>query len=286
MSNIPTLVQLDPWLESNQSEIEDRIESFQREIESIRSEHSSLIRYANQHNKLGIHFDEKNSQWIFNEWAPAAQRIELVGDFNQWDGVAYAFTKDSSGFWSLSVPSGSLRHQSLFKLRITGADGITNDRIPAYITRVIQDEDTHDFSAQIWQPPHPYIWKYDFDPGSIITPLIYEAHIGMAGESQWMHTYNEFTTNILPRIKKLGYNVIQLMAIQEHPYYGSFGYHVSNFFAASSKFGTPEQLKTLIDTAHGLGIAVLLDVVHSHAVKNTAEGLNNFDGSGHQYFKE
>jgi 1,4-alpha-glucan branching enzyme len=148
----------------------------------------------------------------------------------------------------------------------------------------VQDPVTHDYSGQIWNPPVPHVWKNTFDPSSIGAPLIYEAHIGMGGEEPRVHSYREFAESILPRIHTAGYNCIQLMAVQEHPYYGSFGYHVSSFFAACSRFGTPEDLKFLIDTAHGLGIAVLLDIVHSHAVKNMAEGLNDFDGSGHQYF--
>ena len=108
----------------------------------------------------------------------------------------------------------------------------------------------------------------------------------LAADSEKVGTYNEFRKNILPRIKKLGYNVIQLMAIQEHPYYGSFGYHVSSFFAASSRFGTPEELKQLIDEAHGMGIMVIMDLVHSHAVRNEVEGLGNYDGTRYQFFHE
>ena len=172
------------------------------------------------------------------------------------------------------------------KLHIVGADGSRRDRIPACIRRAVQDPTTHDYCGQIWNPPKPYVWKHEFDPASINAPLIYEAHVGMAGEEPRVHTYREFADSVLPRVAKAGYNTVQLMAVQEHPYYGSFGYHVSSFFAPCSRFGTPEDLKYLIDTAHGLGLAVLLDVVHSHAVKNMAEGLNDFDGSGHQYFHD
>ena len=97
--------------------------------------------------------------------------------------------------------------------------------------------------------------------------MIYEAHIGMATSSEKVGTYREFTENVLPVIIKAGYNTIQLMAIQEHPFYGSFGYHVSSFFAASSRYGTPEDLKELIDTAHAAGLRVIMDLVHSHSVQ-------------------
>lgn len=106
----------------------------------------------------------------------------------------------------------------------------------------------------------------------------------MAQEEERIGNYNEFRKKILPRIAKDGYNAIQIMAIQEHPYYGSFGYHVSSFFAPSSRFGTPDELKQLIDEAHALGIAVIMDIVHSHAVKNEVEGLGRFDGSYNQFF--
>ncbi|MDP3180524.1 MAG: alpha-amylase family glycosyl hydrolase, partial [Bacteroidota bacterium] len=111
-------------------------------------------------------------------------------------------------------------------------------------------------------------------------------HIGMAGENERVHTYNEFQTDILPRIHQAGYNTIQLMAIPEHPYYGSFGYHVSSFFAPSSRFGTPEELKQLVDEAHGMGISVIIDLVHSHAVKNENEGLGKYDGTRWQFFHD
>src|SRR5205807_8361653 len=153
----------------------------------------------------------------------------------------------------------------------------------AYIRRVIQEPGNLVFSGQYWNPPEPYQFK-NAAPKPRGGLRIYEAHVGMAEEEPKVGTFKEFTANILPRIADLGYNAVQLMAILEHPYYGSFGYHVSSFFAVSSRFGTPEELKELIDTAHGLGIVVLLDIVHSHAVKNTAEGLNLFDGTEFQYF--
>lgn len=116
--------------------------------------------------------------------------------------------------------------------------------------------------------------------------MIYEAHIGISTEEYKINSYKEFTRDVLPRIKKAGYNTIQLMAIMEHPLYASFGYQVSNFFAISSRFGQPEDLMELIDQAHGMGLRVLLDVVHSHAVKNIEDGLNYFDGTENQYFHE
>lgn len=286
MSDTPELIVQDAWLEPYSKEIQQRILTHQENLNMIDSEYGSLLEFADWHFTHGFTIDSITGKQKLQEWAPAAKQIELVGDFNHWDGNAHAFKKESSGIWSLTLPADTLQHGDLFKLRLTNAKGNISDKIPACIRRILQNTETRDFSAQVWNPTAQYTWENDFNTCHIKTPLIYEAHVGIAGEEKGIHSYTEFTTNTLPRIANLGYNIIQLMAVQEHPYYGSFGYHVSNYFAASSKFGTPEELKHLIDTAHGLGIAVLLDIVHSHSVKNTAEGLNNFDGSGHQYFKE
>jgi len=283
-SNIPTLVKNDPWLEPYTGHINWRMGQLKLHIQSIESTSGSLEDYATAHKKLGIHFSPGSQTWTVKEWAPAAQSVSLVGDFNGWNGETHPLVKNNNGIWEAQLPANTLQHGDLIKLRIVGASGGSRDRIPATILRAVQNESTHDYSGQVWQPEKNYPWQHNFDPSTITAPTIYEAHVGMAGEEPRLHTYREFAENTLPRIARLGYNTVQLMAVQEHPYYGSFGYHVSSFFAPSSRFGSPDDLKYLIDTAHGLGIAVLLDIVHSHAVKNIAEGLNDFDGSGHQYF--
>ena len=163
---------------------------------------------------------------------------------------------------------------------------VSGERIPAFCRRAVQDENTKVFSAQVWDPAEKYTWKVPRYRVPKRAPLVYEAHVGMAQERAGVGTYREFTQEILPRIHAAGYNTIQLMAVQEHPYYGSFGYQVSNFFAPSSRFGTPEDLKELIDTAHSLDIAVIMDLVHSHAVKNEVEGLSKLDGSYTLYFHD
>ena len=190
-----------------------------------------------------------------------------------------------AGVWEIFLEGKkTLQHEQKLKVRIVGG-GHDRDRIPAYITRAVQDPESHDYAGQVWKPKEKFEWT---DKGFSLkgrgAPVIYECHTGMAQEKEGLGTYREFADNILPRIKYLGYNTIQMMAVQEHPYYGSFGYHVSNFFAPSSRFGTPEDLKYMINKAHEMGIAVIMDIVHSHAVKNLSEGLNEFDGSGDQYF--
>lgn len=253
-------------------------------LEVIESNHGSLYQFADSHLRCGVHYDEDQQHWRVCEWAPNARSISLVGDFNQWNESSHHLNKQADGTWLLMLEKAALKHGDLIKLHVHGADDTRRDRLPATIQRTVQNPDTHDFSGQVWIPESPYRWKYEYDPSVVKSPLIYEAHTGMAGEQKRVHSYLEFADNVIPRIADLGYNTIQLMAVQEHPYYGSFGYHVSNFFAVSSRFGTPGELKYLVDKAHSYGIAVIVDLVHSHAVKNLAEGLNEFDGTDYQYF--
>ena len=241
-----------------------------------------LTDFANGHKYYGLHKAKRG--WVFREWAPNATAIYLVGDFNGWtESERYSAKRiDEAGNWELKLSEKAVKHGDLFKMHVYW-DGGMGERIPAWATRVVQDEETKIFSAQVWNP-EPYEWKKTKFKANKSPLLIYECHIGMAQDAEKVGTYNEFRENVLPRIKKDGYNCIQIMAIQEHPYYGSFGYHVSSFFAASSRFGTPEELKALIDQAHKDGIAVIMDIVHSHAVKNEIEGLGNLAGDPNQYF--
>ncbi len=281
---LPRLVADDPWLAPYAPVIRQRLARFEATLATIQSQSGSLAAHATGHKFVGIHFQPASDCWMVREWAPHAQAVTLTGEFNDWNREAHPLTRGENGIWFLRLPAAALAHGQLVKLHITGADGSRRDRIPACVRRVVQDPASRDFAGQVWNPPHPHEWRHEFSPAAIRTPLIYEAHTGMCGETPRVHTYREFAEIILPRVKEAGYNTIQLMAVQEHPYYGSFGYHVSSFFAPCSRFGTPDDLKFLIDEAHGLGIAVLLDIVHSHAVKNTSEGLNDFDGSGNLYF--
>jgi 1,4-alpha-glucan branching enzyme len=232
---------------------------------------------------FGLH--RTNKGWTIREWAPNATHIYLIGTFNDWkESEQYAFNAIGNGNWELNLPLNLLHHEDLYKLMIHWKDGC-GERIPAWATRVVQDENTKIFSAQdMGAPEQPFVFKHKDFTANTDPLLIYECHIGMAQQEEKVGTYNEFREKILPRVAKAGYNCIQVMAIQEHPYYGSFGYHVSNFFAASSRFGTPDELKELIDAAHALGIAVIMDIVHSHSVKNEVEGLANFAGDPNQYF--
>lgn len=277
------LIKKDSWLEPYSSAIEGRYNQSLKKIkEFTQGGKFRLSEFASGHYYFGLHKTE--SGWVFREWAPNATEIYLIGTFNNWQkNDAYKLNRIEMGNWEVSLPHNALQHQDLFKLLICWNGGEA-ERIPAWATRVVQDAQTHIFSAQVWFPENPYQFKIDNFKPDTDPLLIYECHIGMATEEERVGSYEEFRINTLPRIKNAGYNAIQLMAIQEHPYYGSFGYHVSSFFAASSRFGTPDELKYLIDDAHNMGIAVIMDLVHSHAVKNEAEGLGRFDGSYSQYF--
>jgi len=242
----------------------------------------TLQSFASGHLWFGLHRQENG--WVMREWAPNATEIFLTGSFNGWQiDEAYRFKRLEHGNWEINLKEGTIAHGDRYKLLIRW-DGGVGSRIPAWCNRVVQDPKTKVFDAQFWIPDRPYKWKKKLPDLKDFQPLIYEAHIGMATEDHKVGSYSEFRKKVLPHVIQGGYNTLQLMAIQEHPYYGSFGYHVSNFFASSSRFGTPEELKELIDEAHGHGMAVIMDIVHSHAVKNENEGLGLLDGDPAQFF--
>lgn len=272
----------DPWLDPFKGIIDSRISKcIAKELQLTGD--GKLREFAMGHFYYGLHRSQDG--WMFREWAPNADDIYLTGMFSNWkEKSAFRLERiNSYGDWEIKLPPELLSHGDLFKLSVHWNGG-KGERIPSYATRLVQDENTKIFSAQIWNPDKPYKWEIEDFKAPVTAPVIYEAHIGMATPDEKLGTYREFTGNVLPEIIKSGYNTIQLMAIQEHPFYGSFGYHVSSFFAASSRFGTPEDLKELIDKAHASGVRVIMDLVHSHSVKNVNEGLGLFDGTPGQYF--
>ena len=273
------LVKKDPWLKPYQEALQKRQErAVLRELQ-LTDGKSDLSEIANGHLYYGLHKTETG--WVFREKAPNATAIYLYGDFSKWKILPeFALKPIGNGDWEIELPDFVLKNEMLYKLWMVWPFG-ADERIPAYAQRVVQDDSTKVFCAQVWET-ESYDWKSP-QPQKPSHPLIYEAHIGMSSQEAKISSYHEFQETVLPRIKALGYNTIQLMAIQEHPYYGSFGYQVSNFFAPSFRFGTPEELMALIDTAHGMGISVILDIIHSHAVKNEKEGIGCFDGSDHLY---
>lgn len=282
------LIKRDAWLEPYADDLRRRYSHYQRTLGRVAAAAGSLAEFGRGYAHFGLNRGECEGRpgvW-YREWAPSAIAMSLTGDFNGWDRLAHPLRPDESGVWSRFFADEDyaecLTHGSRVKVHVHSVTG-PRDRLPAYIRRTTYDPQSHDYCGQYWNPPEPYAWQHPMPKlrGSL---RIYEAHVGMATEEERVGTYREFAENVLPRIAASGYNAVQLMAIQEHPYYGSFGYQVSSFFAASSRFGTPEDLKALIDAAHRHGLLVFLDLVHSHAVKNVHEGLNHFDGTDHQYF--
>lgn len=278
------IVENDSWLEVVSDKVDERYNRFETKLKYIKGKYGSLKAFASVYEFFGFSYDDFRKGWWYREWAPAAHNLFLFGDFNGWNRYANPLERENDGIWSIFLPDSQYKNRlvkgSLLKVIVQSSIG-EQERIPVYINRVLQNEENKDFAAQFW--------KKEIKPkkrmsDSVTEPLfIYESHIGMAQETESVGSYDEFRLNILPRIKDAGYNAIQLMAVAEHPYYGSFGYHVSNFFAPSSRFGTPEDLQKLIDEAHEMGIYVIMDLVHSHTVKNTREGISLFDGTENQY---
>jgi 1,4-alpha-glucan branching enzyme len=282
---LETLLKGDPYLRPYEDVLRRRAGLIYEKEKNLTQGKLSLADFASGHEYFGLHMRE--DEWVFREWAPNATAVFFIGDITCWkEKKPFSLKRiNKEGVWEIRLPGSSLNHGELYRLRIHWKGG-AGDRIPAYARRVVQDPVTLIFNAQVWLPRRPYVWQLpNFRPAS--GPVfIYETHVGMAQEEEKIGSFREFTANILPRIVRSGYNTIQLMAIPEHPYYGSFGYHVSSFFAASSRFGTPEDLKELIDSAHKEGLAVIMDLVHSHAVSNQVEGLSLFDGTPYLYFHD
>lgn len=278
------ILEIDPWLQPFKNDLSVRMKEYEKNKKKLLKSHDNFKNFANGHLYFGFH--EVENGWIYREWAPNAHNLSLIGDFNDWNPDSHPLSKKENGVWEIFIPGkDSLYHGCRVKVKVNSM-GKTLHRIPLYIKRTIQDTISHDFSGQIWKESDGFIWS-DQDFKVKNEPLlIYETHIGMAQEKENYGTFKEFEKNILPRIKDAGYNTVQLMAIMQHPYYGSFGYHVSNFFAVSSWFGNPTELKELVNTAHSMGLNIIMDIVHSHAVKNIAEGIDEFDGTTTQFFHE
>lgn len=283
--NIPLKLSHDSWLEPFLQKLEDRAVAAKTMETKLTGKHQTLVDFASGHEYFGLHF--RDGRWIFREWAPNATEIFLIGEFSNWlEKPEYSLHRaNSHGVWEIELEQHLLAHGMLYRLSVHWHGG-SGSRIPVYSRRVVQDKSSNIFNAQVWQPQYSYQWRNPSPSPRIQEALIYEAHVGMSREFAGVSSYRQFKDEIVPRIATAGYNTIQLMAVMEHPYYGSFGYHVSNFFAASSRFGTPEELKELVDVAHAHGLRVIIDIVHSHAVRNESEGLGKFDGTRYQYFHE
>ncbi|KAF7595665.1 alpha-1,4-glucan branching enzyme [Aspergillus hancockii] len=283
------VIQLDPWLEPFRDALKQRFSFIEGWVKTINETEGGLEKFSKGYERYGLNV-QPNGDIIYREWAPNTVQAQLVGDFNNWDVTTHPMTKNDFGVWEITVPAvdgaPAIPHNSKIKITMVTPSGERIYRIPAWIKRVVQDLTVSPtYESVFWNPPVEDQYKFQHSrPKKPESLRIYEAHVGISSPETKVATYKEFTANMLPRIKYLGYNAIQLMAVMEHAYYASFGYQVNNFFAASSRYGTPEDLKELVDKAHSMGLVVLLDVVHSHASKNVLDGLNMFDGTDHLYF--
>ncbi len=278
---IKGLYELDSELLPYKSIIQKRHSNYLLALENLAPNGQTLSSISNSYLYYGLHLD--GEYWVFREWAPNASEIYLVGEFSGWLKLSeFRLSKISSnGDWEIRLPKRYLRWGTLYKLYVKWQGG-EGERIPSHCSRVVQDENTHLFSAEVYDM-NSYEWKHS-QPKEIFSPVVYEAHIGMSSEKLQVASFDGFRRDVLPRIAGLGYNTLQLMGIAQHPYYGSFGYQVSSLFAVSSWFGSPNDLRRLVDEAHALGIRVIMDLVHSHSVINETEGLSRFDGTDDLYF--
>ena len=276
------ILETHPELVPFEGDINLRMERYYGKRNQLVGKGGSLLEFANGHKWYGFHHQPDG--WVYREWAPGADQVFLTGDFNNWQWIDTPLTRLDNGNWEVFLPGDTLHNGSRVITIVKNGDHLTQ-HLPAYTRRAVQDWQNGSWCCEVYEELEPYPWT-DQDFRCEEKPFIYEAHVGMSSEDSRIATYREFADNVLPHVAELGYNTIQLMAIMEHPFYGSFGYQVSNFFAASSRFGTPEDLKYLVNKAHEMGLRVLLDVVHSHAVGNTLEGLNLLDGTSYQYFHD
>ena len=274
------VLEFNPYLYPYQSYIERRMALYRQTRQWLVPDGEKLSSIANMHEYYGFH--RADGGWYYREWAPSAERLNLIGDFNRWNKRSHPLHRLGDGTWEIFLPGEDALWDGCNVKVVVQTSYDRKERLPIFTRYATQDPDSLVWCTTI-RCEEDFVWTDEGFKGED-NLFIYEAHTGMAQEDEKVSSYREFTEKILPRIKKAGYNTLQLMAVMEHPYYGSFGYQVSNFFAPSSRFGTPNDLKDLINTAHKMGIRVLLDLVHSHAVKNHAEGINMFDGTVWQFF--
>ena len=277
------ILELNPQLADFEKDIDLRMELYRATKERLLGKDGKLLDFANAHHYYGFHRVEGG--WVYREWAPNAHQLYLTGEFNGWNQTSHPLTRLDGGNWELYLEGEYALWDGCQVKTVVDANFTRTEHIPLFARRVIQVPYSVVFVGEVVDERNTFPWT-DSEFQGEEQLYIYEAHIGMAQEEGKVGSYREFADYVLPHVKEAGYNTIQLMAIMEHPYYGSFGYQVSNFYAATSWFGRPYDLKYLINRAHELGIRVLLDVVHSHAVKNTAEGINMFDGTVWQFFHD
>ncbi|CED82984.1 1,4-alpha-glucan branching enzyme/starch branching enzyme II [Phaffia rhodozyma] len=291
-----SLIDQDPDLENWDWYLNARFKHFQQSLEKLKTIYpGGLDEFSSGYLKMGLVLHDDNSI-TYTEWAEGIIEASLIGDFNAFNPSAHLLKHEidehtGSSYWTIHLPvmengQPQIPLGSEVKIRITLPSGESLDRFPAWVLRATQSQNPPEvlFRARIERLPPIYNGARPLAPR---TPKIYEAHIGAAtSKPHAIGTFEEFEKNVLWRVKAGGYNTLQLMGIMEHPYYASYGYQVSSFFAVSSRFGSIASLTSLIDAAHKQGIRVILDVVHGHSCTNDMESLNMFNGTRGMYFSE
>ncbi|RDD42002.1 1,4-alpha-glucan-branching enzyme [Trichoplax sp. H2] len=270
LSKLENLFQEDPYLKPHRDNFVARYDRMKNILHHINEFMGGLDNFTQGYKYFGFNQLEDGSI-TYREWAPAAANLALIGEFNQWNRNSHQLKKNEFGVWEITLPPKSngtpvIPHASLVKVEVTSIHGDKVDHISPWIKYAVPSRTYLAYDGIYWQTAQPYTFKYP-KPKKPLSLKIYECHVGISSPEPKVGVREK----VLPRIADLGYNCIQMMAVMEHTYYASFGYQVTNFFAVSSRYGTPEELKSLIDTAHSMGITVLLDLVHSHASKNVTE---------------
>jgi len=273
---------------AHEGHIMQRIRAYKDWKQQLDESEGGLLKFATGYEQFGFHRDASGKKWTFTEWLPAAKQVFLVGEFNGWKSDC-PMKSAGYGRWTVDLPDNAdgswfLPHRCQHRVRVEGPNGDWFDRVPAWSKLAWQDKTTNLFNGVFWEPDASdrYVFK-NARPPKPTNLKVYEAHVGMGSIHERVATYLEFKDTVLPRIKRLGYNAVQLMAVAEHAHYGSFGYHVTSFFAPASRSGTPEELKEMIDAAHGYGLTVLMDLVHAHCSSNQMDGVAAMDGTDHCY---
>ena len=266
----------DDGLLAHEEHLRFRAAALARTLTSIESVEGSLEAFARSYRTHGLKYDASARTLHAREWIPGAAAAWLVGEFNDWREDV-PLTRDEYGVWTGAA--AGVAPGSRVRVRVRHPGGWTQDAVSAWAQRAVPADPGAmgcRYDGQVWAPGAAFEWRHAAPPAPAALH-IYEAHVGMSSEAPAVASYAHFTAHVLPRIAAGGYNAVQLMAVAEHSYYGSFGYQVTSPFAVASRSGTPDDFKALVDAAHGLGLRVLLDVVHSHTSSSPTDGLAALD---------
>jgi 1,4-alpha-glucan branching enzyme len=243
-------------------------------------------RHLKVYEKLGAH--PRNVDGVngvnFAVWAPNARSISVIGDFNHWDALRHPMRKHvPSGVWELFIPG--LKPGERYKYRVNQAHGHIVEKadpygfqaeVPPHSASIVADMDRYKWGDQKWLKRRES-WSYLREPMSV-----YEVHLGSwRQDDQRLHgwkNYRELAHELVEYCQQMGFTHLELMPINEHPFTGSWGYQVTGYFAATSRYGTPDDFKYFVDYCHQHGIGVILDWVPAHFPKDD-HGLRRFDGT-------